>query len=146
MTLVSDHVSPATGLTVTVNISKAGGSFAAAGGTVSEIANGFYKIALTTTDTNTEGDLAYRCSGTAADDTAFIDQVIDPYWLLKADWAGLTGEAARSMLNALRFLRNKWSVSDTTLTVTKEDDSTSAWTSTLTTNASAEPITSSDPS
>lgn len=67
--------------------------------------------------------------------------------LLKRDWTAVTGEAARSVLNALRFLRNKWSVSGTTLTVTKEDDSTSAWTASLTTTAAsgADVITSSDP-
>lgn len=65
--------------------------------------------------------------------------------LLKRDWTAVTGEAARSMLNALRFLRNKWSVSGSTLTVTKEDDSTSAWTATLSTDAAADPVTGSDP-
>lgn len=65
--------------------------------------------------------------------------------LLKRDFAAVTGEAARSVLNALRFLRNKWSVSGTTLTVTKEDDTTSAWTATVTTDAAADPVTGSDP-
>ena len=66
--------------------------------------------------------------------------------LLKRDMSAVTGEASRSPINALRFLRNKWSVAATTLTVTKEDDTTSAWTSTVTTNPTAEPITGSDPS
>jgi hypothetical protein len=65
--------------------------------------------------------------------------------LLKRDWSAVTGEAARSMLNALRFLRNKWSVSGTTLTVTTEDDTTAAWTSTVTVDATAAPVTGSDP-
>lgn len=65
--------------------------------------------------------------------------------LLKRDWTAVTGEAARSVLNALRFLRNKWSISGTTLTVTKEDDSTSAWTGTVTTDAAADPVTGNDP-
>lgn len=65
--------------------------------------------------------------------------------LLKRDFSSVTGEAARSMLNALRFLRNKWSISGTTLTVTKEDDTTAAWTATVTTNASAEPVVGNDP-
>lgn len=65
--------------------------------------------------------------------------------LLTRDWTAVTGEAARSLLNALRFLRNKWSIAGTTMTVTKEDDVTTAWTSTLTTSGSAEPVTSSDP-
>jgi hypothetical protein len=52
---------------------------------------------------------------------------------------------SRTPLNALRFLRNKWSVSGTTLTVTKEDDTASAWTATLTSDGSANPVVGSDP-
>lgn len=69
--------------------------------------------------------------------------------LLKLDLSTVTGEAARSVLNALRFLRNKWSISGiggTTLTVTKEDDSTTAWTATVTATPGADPITGNDPS
>lgn len=73
---VADHLSPKTGITPTVNISKAGGSFAAAGGVVAEIANGWYKITLTTTDTNTLGDLAFHITGTGADPTQFRDEVV----------------------------------------------------------------------
>lgn len=65
--------------------------------------------------------------------------------LLKRDWTAVTGEAARSVLNALRFLRNKWSVSGSTLTVTKEDDTTTAWAATVSTDAAADPVTGSDP-
>lgn len=61
------------------------------------------------------------------------------------DWTSITGEAARSLLNAARFLRNKWTISGGTLTVYEEDDTTSAWTSALTTNAAADPVTTSDP-
>lgn len=76
MVLSSDHVSPATGKTVTVNLSKAGGAFAAAGGVVTEVSNGWYKIALTTTDTNTLGDLVFDCTATGCDNTDFADQVV----------------------------------------------------------------------
>lgn len=65
--------------------------------------------------------------------------------LLNRDMSAVTVTNARSPINALRFLRNKFSISGTTLTVTKEDDTTSAWTSTLTTSASADPVTGSDP-
>lgn len=65
--------------------------------------------------------------------------------LLKRDWTQVTGEASRSMLNALRFLRNRWYVVATLLHVAKEDDTTDAWTSTLSTNPTADPITGSDP-
>lgn len=65
--------------------------------------------------------------------------------LLKRDMSAVTSEAARSPLNALRVLRNKSSVAAGTLTVTKEDDSTSAWTAAVTTTAGANPITAIDP-
>lgn len=71
----ADHITGKTGLTVTVTLSKAGGAFGAAGGTVSEISSGWYKIALTTTDTNTLGDLAFHCISTGADPTDFTDEV-----------------------------------------------------------------------
>ncbi len=66
--------------------------------------------------------------------------------LLRQDWAGITGEAARSVLNALRFLRNRWTLGSGALTVTKEDDTTVAWTATVETSASVDPVTGTDPS
>jgi hypothetical protein len=51
----------------------------------------------------------------------------------------------RTVRQALRFLRNKWSISGTTLTVTKEDDTTASWTSTVSTTAGADPVTGNDP-
>src|ERR1022692_2453069 len=71
----SDHLSALTGATATVNISKAGAAFGAAAGTVTEIANGWYKVALTTADTGTLGDLAYHITATSADPTDFVDKV-----------------------------------------------------------------------
>lgn len=73
-----------------------------------------------------------------------VTEIVDG--LLKRDFSEVTGESARSMLNALRFLRNKWSISTGTLTVTKEDDSTTAWTAALTSSAGADPVTAIDPS
>lgn len=64
---------------------------------------------------------------------------------LNRDMSAVSDTNARTPLNALRFLRNKYSVAGSTLTVTKEDDSTSAWTSTLTSDAAADPVTGSDP-
>lgn len=65
--------------------------------------------------------------------------------VLKRDMSAVSGEASRSLLNAIRVLRNKWTVSSGTLTVTKEDDSTSAWTAAVTGTAGADPITGVDP-
>lgn len=66
--------------------------------------------------------------------------------LLNRDMSAVSDTNSRSPLNALRQLRNKWSVSAGTLTVKKEDDSTTAWTSALESDAAAEPVTGSDPS
>jgi hypothetical protein len=60
--------------------------------------------------------------------------------ILKRDWTLLTGEAAYSLLNAARMLRNQWNTTGGTLTVKKEDGSTTAWTRTLATDPTAQPI------
>jgi hypothetical protein len=65
--------------------------------------------------------------------------------LLNRDMAAVSDTNARSPLNSLRFLRNKWALSGSTLSVKKEDDSTEAWTATVSTSAGADPVTGSDP-
>jgi hypothetical protein len=65
--------------------------------------------------------------------------------LLNRDMSAVSDTEARSPLNALRFLRNKWAVAAGTLTVRKEDDATPAWTAAVSSDASAEPIIGSDP-
>lgn len=64
--------------------------------------------------------------------------------LLKRDMSAVTGEASRSPLNAFRFLRNKWDIAAGTLTVKKENDSTTAWTGAVST-APSDPVTGVDP-
>lgn len=66
--------------------------------------------------------------------TAIADAV------LKRDMSAVTGESARSPLNALRKSMNKVGVSGATLTVYKEDDTTAAFTQAVTTDAAAVPI------
>jgi hypothetical protein len=51
----------------------------------------------------------------------------------------------RTPRQALRFLRNKWSIGGSTLTVCKENDVTASWTASITQTAGADPITASDP-
>lgn len=85
-------------------------------------------------DTGTDG---VAISATTA------NQIADA--LLNRDMSAVSDTNARTLLNAARFLRNKYSVAGTTLTVTKEDDTTAAWTSTLTVDANADPVTGSDP-
>jgi hypothetical protein len=61
--------------------------------------------------------------------------------VLKRDFTLLSGEAAYSLLNAVRMLRNVWNTAGGTLTVKKEDGSTTAWQRTLSTDPTAQPIT-----
>lgn len=51
----------------------------------------------------------------------------------------------RTVRSALRFLRNKWVISGTTLTVNAEDDTTAMWTAAVTATPGANPITANDP-
>jgi|GEM_PF-1329165 len=70
----------------------------------------------------------------AADLNAIADAI------LKRDWTLLSGEAVYSLLNAARMLRNVWTTTGGTLTVRKEDGTTSAWSRTLATDPTAQPI------
>jgi hypothetical protein len=62
--------------------------------------------------------------------------------LLKYDLSTVTGEAARSPLNALRKLRNKVSFATGTLSIKKEDDVTNAYTQAVTQDSDQEPFKS----
>ncbi len=72
----TDHVTGKTGLTPTVTLSKNGGSFASPAGAVTEIANGFYKVAANSTDSNTLGVLALTATATGADRCAMAYEVV----------------------------------------------------------------------
>ena len=64
--------------------------------------------------------------------------------LLARDMAAVSGAAARSPLNAMRFNRNRFTLVNGVLTVYKEDDVTIAWTAAVTT-AAGNPIDAIDP-
>lgn len=69
--LSSDHVSPATGKTIAIVISKSGGAFGNpnAGATnATEVSNGWYYIDLSAADTDTLGPLIIRGTCTTCDD------------------------------------------------------------------------------
>lgn len=63
----SDHITGLTGATPTVTIGKNGGAFAAPSGAVTEIANGWYKVAGNAIDTNTAGPIALHATAASAD-------------------------------------------------------------------------------
>lgn len=86
--LSSDHVSPATGKTIAITISKNGGAFANPSGGVTnavEIASGSYYVDLSTTDTGTAGPLFIL--GTASG----VDNVVAIYDVANAHNAGFDG-------------------------------------------------------
>jgi hypothetical protein len=146
--LVSSDGTVVTSGTTTVYVTKDAGSQDSGSGTVTHKGNGLWHYAAAQADTNA-GHVSFTFVNSSAVTVSvhYDPVVLDDYVLafLKRDWTGITGEASRSVLNALRGIRNKWSISGATRTVFKEDDSTSAWTSALTTSGSAEPVTAEDP-
>jgi hypothetical protein len=134
--------------TTTVYVTKDGGAQASGGGAVTHEGNGFWSYTPTQAETDAAHVAFTFVNALAITATVQVYPVaLTDYAdaLLKRDMSAVTGEASRSPLNALRFLRNKWGVAGTTLTVTKEDDATTAWSATVTLDGAASPITGSDP-
>jgi hypothetical protein len=94
----TDHVSGKTGLTPTVTLSKNGGSFASPAGSVSEVANGWYKVAGNATDSNTLGGLVLHATGTGADpcDVEFEVVAFDPQNAVRLGLTALPAAAANA--------------------------------------------------
>jgi hypothetical protein len=63
----TDHITPVTGATPTVSISKNTGAFSAPSGSVNEIGNGWYALAGNATDRNTLGEFLIHATATGAD-------------------------------------------------------------------------------
>jgi len=94
----------------------------------------------------TSASIAALNNLSSADVTAAVPTATDNAdALLNRDMSAVSDTNARSPLNALRFLRNKFSSAAGVLTVTKENDTDTAWTATLTSDAAAEPIVGIDP-
>jgi hypothetical protein len=113
----ADHVTPATGKTVAITISKNGGAFAnpSAGATnATEVSSGWYSVTLSTTDTNTIGDLIVRGTAATCDDTERMLEVTlagDAYALLNNAQTeiGQGAPAATAPLkDMIRYLYKGW--------------------------------------
>jgi hypothetical protein len=76
MTDSSDHITGKAGLTLTVTSSKDGAAFASISPTVTERGSGWYNVALTSSHTDTLGDLALHITSTGADPTDVLISVI----------------------------------------------------------------------
>ncbi len=159
----ADHVTGKTGLSagLTIYATKAAGTPATITPTVTELdstnVKGVYKLALTTTHTNTLGefqlhitaastdptDLKWQvCTNLPGEGTQLADAILDRDMSTGTDSGSST---VRTVRQALRALRNKWSVASGLYTVTKEDDSTASWTAAVTSTAGSDPITTIDP-
>lgn len=98
---------PATGKTIVVNITKAGGARGAAAGAVAEISAGWYSVSFTTVDSNTIGDLGVDCTEAACDPTSFTDQVGPiPANLQQIDGNATSGNNATLNLKQLNVINN----------------------------------------
>ena len=96
-----------------------------------------YGVSASVTDTTAGGGV------TLTDNTVSNQNAADE--MLNRDMSAVSDTNARTPLNALRALRNKVGIAAGTMTVTKEDDTTSAWTAAVTGDAAADPVTEIDP-
>lgn len=76
LVLASDGKTGATGLTLTITASKDGAAFASITPTVTERGNGWYNLALTTSHTDTLGDLSFHITSSGADPCDFKYTVV----------------------------------------------------------------------
>ena len=168
LVLKSDHITGATGKagSITLSTAKNGPPFTVIGTpNIIETGNGWYSWPPVAADRSDLGELLIHVaeascdpydekydiveydpfryvSLTAAERTAMADAI------LTRDWTQVVGWPARCMLQAMRFLRNKWGVNPANglLTVCTENDATTAWQGTLTSQAGANPIVGQTPS
>lgn len=94
----TDHITPKTGLSPTVTLSKNGAAFGAPAGAVTEVGSGWYKVAGNTTDTNTLGSLVLHATGAAADpvDAVFEVVVFDTDDVVRLGLTALPNAAAQA--------------------------------------------------
>lgn len=105
---------------------------------------------ITTVSGNVTGEVGSVATGgissgslAASAQNAIADAVLDRNMATGTD-SGTNSTAIRTPRQALRALRNKATISAGTVTVTKEDDSTTSWTAAVTT-AAGNPISGVDP-
>lgn len=136
----TDHVTGLAGLTLTITASKNGGAFASVTPTVTDRGSGWYSLALTTSHTDTLGDLALHITSTGADPLDLADEVLvdlpgAEYATVIADSTPSVGSRptiAQALLMLTRYEMAARDVTGSTMTVRKEDNATAAMTFTLT--------------
>jgi len=134
----ADGVTAETALTITqpdIRLKKNSGAWAQknAAQTLTHEENGWYEVTLDATDTNTLGILIVAINESGA----------LPVW---KEYMVVPANVYDSMISGTEWLtvdpnKVEFSISGATLTVLKPDDTTTAYTKTLTTNAAADPVT-----
>lgn len=168
----TDHITGATsGASPSIYTSKNGGAWTTPTGTltydsasaVASAITGWFIWTPTAADRDTLGELRIHVTTPGCDpyDEKYEIVAYDPFLgsntqiernaiadtFLTRDWNAIIGTvSARSLVNAARFLRNKWTLTaGGALTVMKEDDVTAAWTGQVTSQSGADPITGNAP-
>ena len=77
LTASSDHVTGLTGATLTITLSKDGAAFASISPTVTERSDGWYRLALTSSHTDTLGDFVLHITAASADPIDLREQVVE---------------------------------------------------------------------
>jgi hypothetical protein len=171
LVLKSDHITGAVGKqgTLTLTISKNGGPFVAANGIVTEVtgptgSNGWYTWAPNSTDRGVLGELKLHVDEANCDpyDEKYDIVSYDPFAavslpatertaiadaVLTRDWSQIVTWPARCLLQGMRLLRNKWWIEPVggLLTVTTENDDTTAWQMLTQSQEGADPIVGQSP-
>jgi hypothetical protein len=137
----TDGKTAETGLTINntdIKLWKEGATTQASknSGGATHIANGYYSAVLDATDTNTLGKMEVTVDVSGA-------------LSVRREYMVLPASVYDSLVLGTDFLpvdafKPEWSVSGTTLTVKKQDDTTTAYTKTLTTQSGAEPVVGSN--
>jgi len=106
MVSTSDGRTPISGQAsnIQVVLSKNGASFANASGTVYEVGNGWYRVTLTTTESNTVGQLIFRAYDKKS--TATMFDWADIHEVKYSFYATLTSAEMNSMAD--HVLRREW--------------------------------------
>lgn len=98
LVLSIDHITPATGKTPTVVISKNGASYGAPSGAVTEVGNGTYKLAANASDRDTLGDFNVYVTATGCDPYREKYSIVafDPYDSVRIGLTALPNANANS--------------------------------------------------
>ena len=96
----TDDETAETALTVSVQISKNGGAFAATTNSPVEVGNGWYYVILTATETDTDGPLLLRATAAGADEWRDYHQVFTD---LSADVIAISGDTTAADNAELAF-------------------------------------------